>query len=448
MRVASPASTEFDSASLETAPFPEQAVRPSAATVARVSAATRVRRASFDTTEPPITSMGTGHRESTFQTPRVSWALRRVSQLLHQMNGVACATFHYDVMVTEFEASVSTAVVDHMNGDHPEDNLLIARAFGRPEAAASVMVGLDGAGGRWLVTDASGESELTVPWPGGLISERAEIRREVVALYKSACEKLGVTPREEHAPEQTTAAPHGAGHPHGAGAHGGGHPHAATTPDDDGSFAQAIREATWGDHSDSEGSTYMEDIMRGRSGIEEYTALVAQHYFVYEALEAASKKLAADPDFAAFHPAALVRLPALVEDLEFLIGADWREKIQALPATQAYADRITELGEEPWLPGLVAQHYTRYLGDLSGGQMIAKLVAKQHGFDRAGIAFYDFTELGPIPAFKQTYREALNQMGERLSEEERARVIDEVRAAYRFNTETFIDMDKARAATV
>ena len=48
----------------------------------------------------------------------------------------------------------------------------------------------------------------------------------------------------------------------------------------------------------------------------------------------------------------------------------------------------------------------------------------------------------------QTYREALNRMGERLSEEERARVIAEVRAAYRFNTETFIDMDKARAAAV
>ena len=357
-------------------------------------------------------------------------------------------------MVIEFEAPVISAVVAHMNGDHPEDNLLIARAFGRPEATASAMVGLDASGGRWLVTDESGEKELTVAWPGGPISERAEIRREVVVLYKAACEKLGVTPREEHAPEQKADSGRGAGHPHGGSAHGGGHSHggghahAATSSDDDGSFAQAIREATWGDHSDSEGSTFMEDIMRGRSGIEEYTALVAQHYFVYEALDTAATKLAADPDFAAFHPEALVRLPALVEDLEFLIGADWREKIQALPATQAYADRLTELGEKPWLPGLVAQHYTRYLGDLSGGQMIAKLVAKQHGFDRVGVAFYDFSELGPIPAFKQTYREALNQMGARLSEEEQARVIAEVREAYRFNTETFIDLDRARAAAV
>ncbi len=324
-----------------------------------------------------------------------------------------------------------------MNGDHPEDNLLIARAFGRPDATASVMVGLDESGGRWLVTDASGESELTVAWPGGPIAERAEIRREVVVLYTDACAKLGVTPREEHAPD----AQPGAAHPHATAQ---GHPHAAS--ESDGSFAQAIREATWGDHSDSEGSTFMEDIMRGRAGVTEYTALVAQHYFMYEALEAAAEKLAADPEFADFHPAALVRVPAIVEDLEFLLGADWRAQISPLPATQAYADRMLALAAEGWLPGVVAHHYTRYLGDLSGGQMIAKLVAKQHGFDRLGVAFYDFAELGPIPAFKQTYRDALNRMGERLTEEERARVIAEVRAAYRFNTETFIDMNKERAA--
>ena len=340
--------------------------------------------------------------------------------------------------MSNFDASVIEAVTGHMNGDHPEDNLLIVRAFGRPEATESTMTGLDANAGVWRAVDASGEHEVRIDWPGGPIGERPEIRREVVALYKAACEKLGVPARQEHAPAKTEVAQHG------EQAHGGAHPHAK--PEDDGSFSYAIRTATWGDHSDSEGSTVMEDIMRMRAGLDVYTELVEQHYFMYEALEEASRQLAADPRFAALHPAALVREQALAEDLELLVGENWRERVSPVPATVAYADRIRALAAEGWLPGIIAHHYTRYLGDLSGGQMIAKRVKRQHGFERAGVAFYDFTELGDIAEFKQRYRAVLDELGESLDELERQRMIDEVRAAYRFNTEVFIDMQKSNEA--
>ncbi len=365
------------------------------------------------------------------------------------------------IFVTDFDASVIDAVTGHMNGDHPEDNLLIARAFGAPGASESAMIGLDGKAGVWRVVDEQGEHELRIEWPGGAIGERPEIRREVVALYKAACEKLGVPAREEHAPASGHGAhdghgargSHGAAHPHAAGGHPGahesghpgGHPHAK--PEDDGSFSYAIRTATWGDHGDSEGSSIMEDIMRMRGTLADYAALAAQHYFMYEALEEASNLLVADGRYAALHPAALVREAALVEDLELLFGADWREQIVAEPATLAYAARIRELAAEGWLPGVIAHHYTRYLGDLSGGQMIAKRVKKQHGFDRTGIAFYDFTELGDIAEYKQLYRGILDELGEGLDEAERLRVIDEVKLAYRFNTEVFVDMQKNRRQT-
>ena len=340
--------------------------------------------------------------------------------------------------MSNFDASVIEAVTGHMNGDHPEDNLLIVRAFGRPEATESTMTGLDANAGVWRAVDTSGEHEVRIDWPGGPIGERPEIRREVVALYKAACEKLGVPARQEHVPAKTEAAQHG------EQAHGGAHPHAK--PEDDGSFSYAIRTATWGDHSDSEGSTVMEDIMRMRAGLDVYTELVEQHYFMYEALEEASRQLAADPRFAALHPAALVREQALAEDLELLVGENWRERVSPVPATVAYADRIRALAAEGWLPGIIAHHYTRYLGDLSGGQMIAKRVKRQHGFERAGVAFYDFTELGDIAEFKQRYRAVLDELGESLDELERQRMIDEVRAAYRFNTEVFIDMQKSNEA--
>ena len=349
-----------------------------------------------------------------------------------------------------------------MNGDHPEDNLLIVRAFGYPEATGSTMTGLDNTAGVWRVEDPSGEHEVRVEWPSGAISERPEIRREVVALYKTACEKLGVPAREEHAPATDAAAhghggtsPHGHGgtSPHGHGAasphgHGGASPHGNphAKPEDDGSFSYAIRTATWGDHSDSEGSSVMEDIMRMRATREEYVDLVVQHYFMYEALEEASKVLAADPRFAALHPAAIVREQTLVEDLEFLVGENWRDEISPVPATAAYADRIREIAAEGWLPGIIAHHYTRYLGDLSGGQMIAKRVKKQFGFEHAGIAFYDFTELGDLGEFKQAYRGVLDLLGESLDEAERERMVAEVRAAYRFNSDVFVDMKQANEA--
>lgn len=353
---------------------------------------------------------------------------------------------------TGFDASVVTAVTGHMNGDHPEDNLLIARAFGRPEATASTMIGVDGEAGLWRVTDPSGEHELSVAWPGGPIAERPEIRREVVALYNAACEKLGVAPREEHgsAPQQPehghAGGAHG-GHAHGAGPHGAQPAAHHGQAEDDDSFSSALRKATWQDHGDSEHSTFMEDIMKGEAGRDDFAALVAQHYFLYVALEEASARLlAADESYAAFHPAALVRLPALEEDLEFLLGADWRDRIAPVPTTEAYVARINAIAAEGWKPGLVAHHYTRYLGDLSGGQAIARLVARQHGFERAGVAFYDFAELGPIPHFKKTYREALDALGAQLSGEEQQRVVDEVREAYRFNTLTFVDLDRERNA--
>lgn len=97
-----------------------------------------------------------------------------------------------------FDADVIAAVLRHMNGDHTDDNILIARAFGSPgddEITHAVMTGFDGDGGRWDVTRGGLTSELAVPWPGGPIEERPAVRREVVALYDAACDRLGVEPR-------------------------------------------------------------------------------------------------------------------------------------------------------------------------------------------------------------------------------------------------------------
>ncbi|MBT2483891.1 DUF2470 domain-containing protein [Microbacterium sp. ISL-108] len=87
-----------------------------------------------------------------------------------------------------------------MNGDHADDNVLIARAFAAPddeEATSARMIGFDGDGGVWEVSRAAEVFELRVPWPGGPIDDRPAVRREVVAIYDAACARLGVDARPQ-----------------------------------------------------------------------------------------------------------------------------------------------------------------------------------------------------------------------------------------------------------
>lgn len=93
-----------------------------------------------------------------------------------------------------FAPEVRRAVLAHMNDDHRDDNVLIARAFGPdPAVDTAVMTGFDGDGGEWAV--GADAVALRVGWLGGPITERAEVRREIVALYDEACRRLGVVPR-------------------------------------------------------------------------------------------------------------------------------------------------------------------------------------------------------------------------------------------------------------
>ncbi len=209
------------------------------------------------------------------------------------------------------------------------------------------------------------------------------------------------------------------------------------------SFSDALRERSSGAHSGSEHSGFMADLMQGKGTRDDYVALVVQHWYIYEALESAAERMRRDPVAATFISDKLTRLPALEADLEFLIGPDWRERIEPLPTTQRYVDRINAVGAT-WAGGFVAHHYTRYLGDLSGGLFIGRLMARQFGFDTNGIGFYIFGDIADPKAFKDVYREQLNAAP--WDAEEQERVIEEVLVAYQFNTDLFTDLADAKAA--
>lgn len=187
----------------------------------------------------------------------------------------------------------------------------------------------------------------------------------------------------------------------------------------------------------------MSGLLQGNGCKEDYIALVTQHYFIYEALEGVGERMRQDPTAASFISDKLTRLPALEADLAFLIGPEWRDAIAPLPSTLRYVERIREVGAT-WVGGFVAHHYTRYLGDLSGGIFIGRIMQRRFGFETNGIGFYLFDDIADPRAFKDVYREQLNAAP--WDEAERERVIDEVLLAYQFNTELFQDLDRARAA--
>jgi heme oxygenase len=188
----------------------------------------------------------------------------------------------------------------------------------------------------------------------------------------------------------------------------------------------------------------MKDLMTGKGSREDYIALVAQHYFIYEAIEAAADHFANDPVAAPFITSQLTRLPAIEADLEFLIGPDWRNQIAPLPTAASYAARVSEISAQDWAGGFIAHHYTRYLGDLSGGQVIRTLMQRQFGFDTNGVGFYLFEQIAKPKEFKTTYREQLDAV--EWDDAERDRVIDEVLTAYKYNTDLFVDLSRAKVA--
>lgn len=202
-------------------------------------------------------------------------------------------------------------------------------------------------------------------------------------------------------------------------------------------LSSVIRERSKDAHSSSEGASFMSTLLRGERTRDDYISLVAQHFFIYRALENTTERMRHDPIAARFISDSLTRLPALESDLEFLLGGDWRERIAPLPATARYVARIDQVGST-WVGGFVAHHYTRYLGDLSGGIHIGRVLKRQFGFDTNGIGFYLFGDIADPAEFKNVYRDELDAAP--WDEAEKQRVIAEVLTAYRFNTEVFEDL--------
>jgi heme oxygenase len=201
-------------------------------------------------------------------------------------------------------------------------------------------------------------------------------------------------------------------------------------------LSQRVREQTATVHTEAEETDLMRQLAAGELPLSEYGRLLAQLQYVYAAIDAGALRWADDERVGGFFDPRLRRVEAIERDLVAL-GVSPQPP---LPATQEYAARVDLVAAESPL-GLVAHHYTRYLGDLSGGRVLAARLKTAYGLaPGAGLDFFEF-EVGPVPPYKQRYRERLDALCRDDAEE--SEFVDEVFRAFSLNTGVFRDLQCA-----
>lgn len=208
------------------------------------------------------------------------------------------------------------------------------------------------------------------------------------------------------------------------------HPAAPAPATATGGLAARLRGETTEVHEAAERAPFVQDLLAGRLPVGEYARLARQHHAIYTTLEALVAANS-EPTLEPFLDPALTRLPALEADLVTLVGSDWRRQQPVLASTQAYCEHLDQAVAE-WPRALLAHHYVRYLGDLSGGQLIGRILQRTYGFEGdAGTEFYRFPGLASPKAFKDRYRTLLDTLPWDAADQQR--LLDEVIEAYRHN---------------
>ena len=207
-----------------------------------------------------------------------------------------------------------------------------------------------------------------------------------------------------------------------------------------------LRTATAAAHENAEQSSFVAELMAGNACPRAFTLLSVQLLVVYRALEDIIAEHYADhPLVAPLDDRRLDRVRALEADLTHLVGEDFEEQIRdgRLPivnATRAYVDVLRTHHDAEMM---LANHYVRYLGDLSGGQIMARLVSRHYDVPADGLSFYRFPGIEKLKVYKDGYRAQLDSLP--ATDEQRDRLVQRAIESFELNQAVFFDLAAARA---
>ncbi|MDO8149894.1 heme oxygenase (biliverdin-producing) [Isoptericola sp. b408] len=203
-----------------------------------------------------------------------------------------------------------------------------------------------------------------------------------------------------------------------------------------------LRDGTREEHEQAENEGFVSLLLGGRLDVDAYADLAAQQHAVYTALEQVGETVRQDRRGTGLVFDELRRVPAIERDLAFLRGPAWRDEIRVLPATATYAARLHDVGTR--VPEYAAHAYTRYLGDLSGGQIVQRMMQRHYGMGADGLEFYDFPAIPRLKPFKDLYRARLDDLA--LTPDETATAVAEAQEAFRLNRAVFVELGDAHPA--
>ncbi|NEO71486.1 heme oxygenase (biliverdin-producing) [Moorena sp. SIO3H5] len=204
-------------------------------------------------------------------------------------------------------------------------------------------------------------------------------------------------------------------------------------------LATKLREGTKKSHTMAENVGFVKCFLKGTVEKTSYRKLVSNLYFVYSAMEEEMERHREHPILSKIYFQELNRKKTLEQDLCYYFGSNWQEKVVPSVAAKEYVQRIKDMSEkEPEL--LVAHSYTRYLGDLSGGQILKKIAQRGMNLsDGQGTAFYEFKQIPDEKAFKANYRQAMDELP--IDNATADRIVEEANAAFDMNMKMFQELE-------
>ena len=148
-----------------------------------------------------------------------------------------------------------------------------------------------------------------------------------------------------------------------------------------------LKELTWEHHKNAERQEFVREMFSGKLTEERYATFLFNQHPQYNLLEV----------FAMVHGLLDVRrAPAIHDDYQEL-WKDTNRQPPLLPVVKEYMDHLVKIQNDP--DKLMAHIYVRHMGDLSGGQMLAKKVPGSG-------KLYKFDE--PVDELKEKIRARLN----------------------------------------
>lgn len=203
-------------------------------------------------------------------------------------------------------------------------------------------------------------------------------------------------------------------------------------------LATMLREGTRKSHTMAENVGFIKCFLKGVVEKSSYRKLATNLYFVYSAMEEEMERLKNHPIVGKIYFPELNRKSNLEKDLQFYYGNNWQNEIAMSVAGEAYVNRIHEIANTaPEL--LVAHCYTRYLGDLSGGQILKKIAQNAMRLEDKGTAFYEFETISDEKEFKNKYRQILDNLPVDL--ETANKIVQEANDAFGMNMKLFQELE-------